>query len=101
MSPPTPRERFITDLGLMTPAPDADDACRRLLAAYDALLALLVHLRDDYDGGYLCDDDGTQRHRDHACAECWPGGSSVEQGFRCAYHELRAVTAAAPRAASW
>ena len=59
-----------------------------------ALLALLVRLRDAYEGGYFVTDDGLPVMRDHACAECWPGGNdSMVAGFRCPYHELLVVTA--------
>jgi hypothetical protein len=32
--------------------------------------------------------------RDHACAECVPGGEMVQPGFRCAMHTAAAIDAA-------
>ena len=33
------------------------------------------------------EDQRESLKRDHACAECVPGGDSVKVGFRCYYHE--------------
>lgn len=40
-----------------------------------------------------------QRGLDHACAECVPHSDMLVQGFRCSYHEAKALLAAAGQAA--
>ena len=63
----------------------------RVKAERDELRALLVRLRDDYDGDYFLHFGGL-RKRDHACAECVGAGMGIiKPGFQCDYHKLIAT----------
>lgn len=67
------------------PAAEAD-VLRLIIADKDREMATLMLKAERWRMWIV--NHGLQ-HRDHACAECFPGGDSLIKGFRCVPHEAR------------
>lgn len=72
-------------------ARECERMTREALSRQDTVapLSLVAHLLRQLDRV-----EPWQRGLDHACAECVPHSDILVEGFRCAYHEGKALVAA-------